>query len=268
MAKQKIANQWAIVTGASKGLGYAYCQELFEKGYHVIAVARNCEPVGKLAKKYPDQKVKLLNLDLSKTANVYQLAQETKNENVTCLINNAGYGVWGYFKDSDLEQELNMIDLDIKALHILTKLFVQRFAENGVGRIINVGSLAAFTPGPVFASYYAAKAYVWSLGVAVNTELKKTKSPVRVITVCPGPLKTDFWNRSSNQSDANYHSTVKVMSTQKYAHKSLTKALKVKKKNYLITGATNKFVKKLTKYVPQSWVLTSVYNYQRKRKEK
>ncbi|WP_368487138.1 SDR family NAD(P)-dependent oxidoreductase [Spiroplasma sp. DGKH1] len=258
--------QWAIITGASKGLGYYYCEELLKKGYHIIAVARNTSSVNELAKKYPAQKVVLLNLDLSILDNCYQLFEQTKKYFVSVLINNAGYGVWGYFKDSDLSQELNMLNLNINALHILTKLFVQRFSDQQIGRVINVGSLAAFTPGPVFASYYASKAYVYSLGVAVNTELKKTKSPVRVITVCPGPLKTDFWNRSSNQQNAKYHSTVKVMPTDKYAKKSLRKALSTKRKNYIITGTTNKFVKKLTKWIPQNWVLTSVYNYQRKRK--
>ncbi|WP_338955576.1 SDR family NAD(P)-dependent oxidoreductase [Spiroplasma endosymbiont of Polydrusus cervinus] len=258
--------EWAVVTGASKGLGYCYCEELLKLGYNVIAVARNTIPVATLQKKYPSQSIKMINYDLSILANCQKLFNEVQTDNVTILINNAGYGVWGYFNESSLEQEMNMIDLNIKALQILTKLFVQRFIEQNQGRVLNIGSLAAFTPAPVFASYYASKAYVWSLGVAINTELKKTKSPVRVITLCPGPLKTDFWNRSSNQHNAKYYSTVKVMKTSTYARKSLVKSLKVKRKNYIITGSINKIVKKLTKWSPQSWVLTSVYNYQKKRK--
>ncbi|MFU0251849.1 SDR family NAD(P)-dependent oxidoreductase [Spiroplasma sp. Moj] len=258
--------EWAVVTGASKGLGYCYCEELLKLGYNVVAVARDTTPVTALQQKYPTQTIKMINYDLSNLENCEKLFNDVAKDNVTILINNAGYGVWGYFNESSLEQEMNMIDLNIKALHILTKLFVQRFIAQQQGRVLNIGSLAAFTPASVFASYYASKAYVWSLGVAINTELKKTKSPVRVITLCPGPLKTGFWNRSSNQKDAKYHSTVKVMKTSTYARKSLLKGLKVKRKNYIVTGSVNKIVKKLTKWSPQNWVLTSVYNYQRKRK--
>ncbi|WP_425380659.1 SDR family NAD(P)-dependent oxidoreductase [Spiroplasma endosymbiont of Stenodema calcarata] len=264
--KIKNKNEWAVVTGASKGLGYCYCEELLKLGYNIIAVARDTTSLNILHEKYPNQDIKMLNYDLSDSNNCYQLFDDVKSENITLLINNAGYGVWGYFSASNLEQEMNIIDLNIKALHILTKLFVQHFIDQNNGRILNIGSLAAFTPAPVFASYYASKAYVWSLGVAINTELKKTKSSVRVITLCPGPLKTDFWNRSSNQKDAKYHSTIKVMKTTTYARKSLKRGLKTKRKNYIITGRVNKLVKILTKFAPQSCVLSSVYNYQKKRK--
>lgn len=267
MAKRIINNsEWAVVTGASKGLGYCYCEELLKLGYNVIAVARDTTSLAVLHEKYPNQAIKMINYDLSNLDHPYQLFDDVKTENVTLLINNAGYGVWGYFNESSLEQEMNMVDLNIKALHIITKLFVQRFIDQNKGRVLNIGSLAAFTPSPVFASYYASKAYVWSLGVAINTELKKTKSPARVITLCPGPLKTEFWNRSSNQKDTKYHSTVKVMETATYARKSLMRGLKTKRKNYIITGSINKMVQALTKWAPQNCVLTSVYNYQKKRK--
>ncbi|AHI53225.1 SDR family NAD(P)-dependent oxidoreductase [Spiroplasma culicicola] len=267
MAKIKIApDRYALVTGASKGLGYAYCVELLKLGYNVIGVARDCSSLEALKEQYPNQKIENWNMDMSIIENNHNLFEKAKRFDVDLIINNAGYGVWGYFAESDLDQEMNMIDLNIKSLHILTKLFVQEFQKKGYGRVLNIGSMAAFTPAPVFASYYASKAYVWSLGVAINTELKKTKSKVRVITLCPGPLKTEFWNRSSNQKDAKYKSTVKVMKTSVYARKSLKAGIKSKKKNYIITGNSNKMVKSLTKWAPQSIVLNSVYNYQRKRK--
>ncbi|QEH62225.1 short-chain dehydrogenase/reductase SDR [Spiroplasma chinense] len=267
MGKIKVQpNRYAIVTGASKGLGYAYCEELLKIGYNIIGVARDCSSLKQLEEKYPNLKIEAWNMDMSIFENNQKLFDKAKEFDVEIVINNAGYGVWGYFQDSSLESEMNMVDLNIKSLHALTKLFVQEFQRKGYGRVLNVGSMASFTPAPVFASYYASKAYVWSLGVAVNTELKKTKSKVRVITLCPGPLKTDFWNRSSDQKDAKYKSTVKVMKTSVYARKSLKSGLKTKKKNFIITGATNKFVKKLTSFAPQSIVLSSVYNYQRKRK--
>lgn len=262
-----VLNQWAVVTGASKGLGYYYCQALLAQGYHVLGVSRDSKNILELANKYPHLQIKNYDYDLSDTKNVYKLFELVKDLNVTVVINNAGYGVWGTFKESILEQELNMINLNISCLHILTKLFVQRFSKNNYGRVINIGSMAAFSPGPVFASYYASKSYVWSLGVAINYELKREKSKVRVITICPGPLKTEFWNRSSNGkgSKEHYSSLLPVLDTETYAKKSLQAALKTKRKSFIITGISNKITRTIIKILPLKIVLKLVYNYQKNR---
>ncbi|QGS52305.1 SDR family NAD(P)-dependent oxidoreductase [Spiroplasma tabanidicola] len=267
MAKKIISkDKYAVVTGASKGLGFEYCKELLKLGYNIIGIARDASSLESLKEQFGDKDIIAWNYDLSVFENNKIVIDKCKDFDIEIFINNAGYGVWGYFSQSDVEQEMNMIDLNIKSLHFLTKEMIKKFVKQNYGRVINVGSMAAFTPAPVFASYYASKAYVFSLGVAINTELKKTKSKARVITVCPGPLKTDFWNRSSNQKEAKYKSTIKVMKTSTYARRSLKAALKVKKKNFIITGFSNKLVKKITKWAPMGMVLNSVYNYQRKRK--
>ncbi|WP_395473456.1 SDR family NAD(P)-dependent oxidoreductase [Spiroplasma endosymbiont of Nomada rufipes] len=262
-----VLNQWAVVTGASKGLGYYYCQALLAQGYHVLGLSRDSKKILELADKYPHLQVKNYDLDLSDLKNIYKLFELSKELNVTVVINNAGYGVWGTFADSMLEQELNMINLNISCLHILTKLFVQRFSKNNYGRVINIGSMAAFSPGPVFASYYASKSYVWSLGVAVNYELKRAKSKVRVITICPGPLKTEFWNRSSNGkgNKEHYSSLLPVLDTETYAKKSLQTALKTKRKSVIITGISNKITRTIIRILPLKTVLKLVYNYQKNR---
>ncbi|WP_338983751.1 SDR family NAD(P)-dependent oxidoreductase [Spiroplasma endosymbiont of Othius punctulatus] len=256
--------KWALITGASKGLGFEYCDLLLTKGYDIIGVARNTDSLGELQKKHSEREVVAINMDLSNNDNCFKLIEEVKDKNIELVINNAGYGVWGMFEKSDIQSEMNMIDLNIKALHILTKEFVKIFKEKNVGRIINVGSMAAFTPGPVFAGYYASKAYVTSLGEAVNLELKMAKSKARVITICPGPLKTDFWNRSSNQIDATYYSKVKVMSTRTYAIKSLRKCLKTNK-SVIIIGKMNKLAKFGINIAPRSTVLKKIYKYQKER---
>lgn len=265
--KITVLNQWAVVTGASKGLGYFYCQFLLSQGYHVLGVSRNSKNILDLAKQYPHLQVKNYDCDLSDINNAYKLFAFAKELNVTAVINNAGYGVWGKFQESVLEQELNMINLNIATLHVLTKLFVQRFTENNFGRVINIASMASFTPGPAFASYYASKAYVWNLGVAVNYELIRAKSKVRVVTICPGPLKTDFWNRSSNGKayKEHYSSLLPVFDTQTYAYKSLKKSLKTKRKGFLVVGVSNKITKCIMKILPLKMVLKMVYNYQSKR---
>lgn len=266
--KITVLNQWAVVTGASKGLGYFYCQFLLSKGYHVLGVSRNSKNILELVKQYPHLQVKNYDCNLSDVKNAAKLVEFVKELNVTVVINNAGYGVWGKFKESSLEQELNMINLNICTLHVLTKLFVQRFAENNFGRIVNIGSMASFTPGPTFSSYYASKAYVLNLSVAINYELIRAKSKVRVVTICPGPLKTDFWNRSRNSkgSKEHYSSLLPVLDTQSYANKSLKKALKTKRKGFLVVGVSNKITKCIMKILPLRIVLKMVYyNYQSKR---
>lgn len=259
----KVLNQWAVVTGASQGLGYAYCQELLKKGYHILGVSRSAQNILALQKEYPDLKVRACDLDLSNIENVYKLYDLTKELNVTVLINNAGYGVLGKFQDSSLDSELNMLTLNIDALHILTKLFTERFLRYNYGRIINIASMAAFTPGPGFASYYASKAYVLRLSTAINYEMKTQKSKVRVISICPGPLKTGFWDRAKpSEATKEYKSGVPVIDVNVYAKKSLEKALKAKRKNYIVIGFWNKMMRFLMAVCPKSWSLKLLYKYQ------
>lgn len=259
----KVLNQWAVVTGASKGLGYSYCQELLRKGYHVLGVSRNAQNILALQKDFPELKIKSCDLDLSIIENVYKFYDLTKELNVTVVVNNAGYGVLGKFQDSDLDAELNMLTLNIDTLHILTKLFTQRFLKYNYGRVINIASIAAFLPGPGFASYYASKAYVLRLSIATNYELKAQKSKVRVISICPGPLKTDFWNRAkASDSIKEYKSGVPVMNVDDFTKKSLEKALKAKNKNYILLGFWNRLMLFSLKILPKRWSLKIVYKHQ------
>lgn len=259
----QILNQWAVVTGVSKGLGYFYCQELLKRGYHVLGVSRNAKNILDLQKDYPDLKIKSYDLDLSQLENVYKLYELAKDLNVTLVINNAGYGVLGKFQDSNLSSELDMLHLNIDALHVLTKLFTQRFLKYNFGRVINIASLAAFIPGPGFASYYASKSYVLRLSTAINYELKAQKSKVRVISICPGPLKTDFWNRAKpDGTTKDYNSGFPPIPVDLYAQKSLDKALKAKKKNSILFGFWNRIMLFNLKILPKSWTLRIMYKYQ------
>ncbi|AHI54081.1 short-chain dehydrogenase/reductase SDR [Spiroplasma sabaudiense Ar-1343] len=267
MKKNKVEKDtWAIVTGASKGIGYAFCVYLLERGWNIVAVARNTDSINDLAKNFPNQVVLKLNLDLSDLDSCDKIAEETKNLKVSLLINNAGYGVLGNFRESSLEREMNMIDLNIKSLHKLTKIFVNRFQENNFGRIINISSVAAFLPGPGFASYYASKSYVLNLGIAVNHELKSQNSKVRLVTVCPGPINTGFWDRSrDNKSVSGQAKEEQSKALRNFARKSLNKSLKANNKDYFIIGINNIFLNKLLKFVPKKWAMKVVYRYNRKK---
>lgn len=115
-----------------------------------------------------------------------------KDENIDILINNAGFGLFGIFTEADLTRELEMIDLNIKAYHILTKLFLKDFVEKDKGYILNVASSAGFMAGPRLSTYYATKNYVLKLTMAINEELRQSGSNVVVSALCPGPVNTNF----------------------------------------------------------------------------
>ena len=183
----------ALVTGASSGIGRDISCYLASLGYDLFVVATDKE---KLYKIYKDFKVKVVTLkfDLTKEEDCMELYKQLKDEKIDILVNNAGFGDSGNFIETSLEKELKMINLNIKAYHILTKLFLKDFVERDYGRILNVASIAGFLSGPYMATYYATKNYVVSLSEAIYEELKKDKSNVHISIFCPGPVDTNFSN--------------------------------------------------------------------------
>lgn len=179
----------ALITGASSGLGREMATVLSEKGYDIIAVARRKEKLYEL-KDTLKTNVEILCLDVTCSEDVEKIAEYL--DEVDIFINNAGFGVFGGLCDSPLEDELKMIDTNIKAVHTLTKLASKRFREKNHGYIMNVASVAAFFPGPLFSAYYASKAYVLRLSQALYEELRQEKSAVKVSVLCPGPVETEF----------------------------------------------------------------------------
>lgn len=179
----------ALITGASSGLGWEMATILSEKGYDIVAVARRKDKLIELKDKLKTN-VEILCLDVTQAHDVEKIASYL--DDVDVFINNAGFGVFGDFCTSNLEEELNMIDTNVKAVHILTKLVARKFKEKNSGYIMNVASIAAFFPGPLFSAYYASKAYVFRLTQALYEELRREKSNVVVSVLCPGPVKTGF----------------------------------------------------------------------------
>ena len=133
-------------------------------------------------------------MDLIDRDGCRKLHDDIKKEygTIDILVNNAGFGTCGYFTETNLEKELGMIDTNIVALHILTKLFLQDMIEKDSGRILNVASIAGFMPGPLMATYYSTKAYVVRLTQSIRHELYKMKSNVKICALCPGPVDTNF----------------------------------------------------------------------------
>jgi len=186
----------AIITGASSGIGKELAFQLASKNYDLVLVARNearLKNIKKMLMKFNiDVQTKIY--DLSRLDNCKLLIDDIKTLDIDLFFNNAGFGIYGYSASIEIEKELDMIDLNIKSLHYLTKAVLKIMKK---GQIINVSSMAAFLPTPLLSSYAATKAYVYSYSLALRYELKRENIPINIMTVCPGPVKTEF-NKNAN----------------------------------------------------------------------
>ena len=185
----------ALITGASSGIGKELAKNLASRGFNLILVARRPAKLREVKEQiamFSDVKVKLICRDLSRPEQCVELYEQVKRLNVDIVVNNAGFGLFGKFDQTDLERELLMIDTNIKAVHILTKLFLQDFKRRNYGFILNVSSIAGFMAGPLMATYYASKNYVLQLTRAISEELRQDGKNVYVGALCPGPVDTEF----------------------------------------------------------------------------
>lgn len=247
----------ALVTGASSGIGRDMARYLSGLGYDIIAVARDGVALSKLKEELKTN-VETISIDLADEEACKQLYKLVKNKNVDVLVNNAGFGDFGEFTNTDLDKELNMIDVNVKAVHILTKLFLQDMAKRDSGYILNVASIAGFMPGPLMATYYSTKAYIVRLTQSLYTELKKKKSNVRVSVLCPGPVNTNF------NKVANVHFNLKGQSSKYVAKYAIDKMLKGKL--IILPGVKIKVARFLAKISPEKLVARVCMMMQEKKK--
>ena len=185
----------ALITGASSGIGRAMALNFAKRGFNLILVARRRDRLDELKKEiaaFSDVRVKIICKDVSKVEECIDLHKLVQGVKIDVLVNNAGFGLYGKFTETSLETELNMIDVNIKAVHVLTKLFIQDFVKRDYGYLLNVASVAGYMAGPMQSTYYASKSYVIQLTKAIYEELRQAKSNVSVSVLCPGPVQTDF----------------------------------------------------------------------------
>ncbi len=295
---------WALVTGASSGIGRDMSRYLYNLGYSLVIVARDKTKLEELKKgleennvnasagssinrtnsnndsrnnnnsinlnnskidsKNNNEKIKtkqeiiVIAKDLSNKENCMEIYEKTKSIQVDLLVNNAGFGVFGEFSKTDLEKEINLINTNITALHILTKLYLKDMIKRNSGHILNVASIAGMEPGPLMATYYASKSYVIRLSRAINKELKKEKSKVKISILCPGPVDTNFNNV------ANVVFKAPSMPSEKVAKYGIDKALKGKL--IIIPGILNKSVRFFSKIVPDCILEEVAYHIQRRKR--
>ncbi|MCU1311567.1 MAG: short-chain dehydrogenase/reductase [Candidatus Angelobacter sp.] len=250
---EKKTQKTALITGASGGIGYELAKLFAGDGYSLVLVARNKKLMDENAPElrklgapwvmnYPKDLV-----DLEAPEDVFAYT-ERANLQIDILVNNAGYGVRGAFAKTNLDDELEMMQLNMVALTHLTKLYLPQMVARGNGKILQVASTAAFQPGPFMAVYFASKAYVLSFSEALYEELRGTG--VTVTALCPGPTATGFFERADMTSTKLFKSGAmdsKTVAEQGYRAMMDGKPL-------VITGLRNKLLTFSERFAPRSWV--------------
>lgn len=246
----------ALITGASSGIGRDFARELSRRGYDLILVARRVSRMEELAREL-ETRVSVIGADLSKREQCVEMYRQVKDEEIDVVINCAGFGVFGPFDETDLERELDMIDVNIRALHILTKLFYRDFKKRDSGYILNVASSAAFQPGPLLSSYYASKAYVLRLTEALAEELRRDGSRVYIGALCPGPVATEF------DAVADVRFSVRNLSSEYVARYALDQMFA--RKVVIVPGFTMKAALFAERFLPEAAVVRIAYRLQKRK---
>jgi uncharacterized protein len=246
----------ALITGASSGIGRDMAIYLDKLGYKLILTARNKKNLDELNSQLSN-KADIYALDLSKEGSALELYNHCKDKNIDILINNAGFGLFGEFHKIPINDEIELLNLNIISLHLLTKYFLADFKQKDKGYILNVASSAGFLPGPLMASYYASKSYVVSISVAIYEELRRSKSNVHISVLCPGPVATNFNNV------AGVKFSFKPISSEYVAKYSIDRMLK--NKLIIVPGFKMKCSIIFSKFAPYTTKANFVYNIQNKK---
>lgn len=249
----------ALITGGSSGIGYSIAKYLSSLGYDLILVSRDKDRLQEIQKEL-NTEVKIVVADLASEAKLKELYVLCKNDNIDILVNNAGFGLFGSFSDTDLNRELEMIDVNIKAVHILTKLFLKDMRKRNKGYILNVSSAASFQAGPLMSTYYATKSYVTKLSLAIYEELRREKSNVHISCLCPGPVSTNFNNV------ANVDFSMKSLDSDYVAEYAINKMFK--NKLLIVPGIKIKATIFFNRLVSNKFAIKIVYNFQKKKEKK
>ena len=247
----------ALITGASSGIGRDIARLLASRGWEVILVARRADKLMSL-KKELGKNAKCIRCDVSHEPECRKLYDVLKNDNIEMLVTCAGFGLCGEFTELSLDSELKMIDTNIKAVHILTKLFLRDFKKKNNGYILNVASIAGFFSGPLMATYYATKNYVVSLTGAIYEELQRSHSNVKISALCPGPVDTEF------NDVAHVKFSAEPLDSKTVAQEAIDGLLQGKL--YIIPSSKMKCLKLVKRLLPDKTITHFCYTFQKKKK--
>ncbi len=241
----------ALITGASSGIGREFARYLAEKGWDLIICARSTDKLDALKEELGGVSVRVITIDLSREQDAYDLYEHLQGEEIDMLINNAGFGAFGFGVDVPLETEMNLIHTNVCAVHILTKLYLRDFVRRDSGLILNVGSIAGFSAGPKMSSYYASKNYVVRYTEAIYEELRRKNSKVKISVLCPGPVRTNF------DDVANVRFSVKGLDPRYVARYAIDKAMAGKM--VIIPGAMMKIGKFFERFLSERALTRLMY---------
>ncbi len=242
-----------LITGASNGLGVEFAKIHAAKGDNLVLVARGKDKMNLLKteiEKRHNVSVLVIGRDLSEPAAAKTIFNELKTQKIKVdyLINNAGFGDFGNFENSNWEKQLQMINLNITALAYFTRLFLPDMIKNKYGKIMNVASTAAFQPGPSMSVYFATKAFVLSFSEAIANELKGTG--VTVTALCPGATATGFKTAAALDNSNLFKGTIATSkSVAEFGYKAMMKG-----KTVVIHGLMNKFMAFSVRFAPRKLV--------------
>lgn len=239
-------SEWALITGASSGIGCELCKLFAADRFNLVLVARNEARLKRVAGELQAThgiSTKVLAKDLSEATTPSEIFDALRDIPISILVNNAGFGWRGQFVRGELQRSLEMMRVNMDALAQLTHLFAQPMLARGQGRILNVASTAAFQPGPLTAIYYATKAFVFSFSGGLAEELAGTG--VTVTTLCPGPTRTEFFERAEMQRSSPWLHMMSAEKVAKIGYRGLMKG-----KRIVIPGIMNKITSTIARCLP------------------
>ncbi|WP_017318481.1 SDR family NAD(P)-dependent oxidoreductase [Mastigocladopsis repens] len=246
--------QTALITGAASGIGYELACIFACDTYNLVLVDKNGQKLSEIADKFQQKfgiSVKNIVKDLSIASVPEEIFTELQQASikVDVLVNNAGFGNYGLFNETDLTAELKMLQVNLVSLTHLTKLFLKDMVNQGDGKILNVASTAAFQPGPLMAVYSATKAYILLFSEAIANELADTG--VTVTVLCPGPTESAF-HETTGMADSELLREKKMMTAEtvaKIGYRGLMANTTV-----VIPGVKNKILAELVRFAPRKLV--------------
>jgi short-subunit dehydrogenase len=251
--------KYALITGGTSGIGHELAKVFAREKYNLILVARGQDDLDKCSAELSQNGIEVITLakDLFKREDAYAVYDEVKAKGiqVDVLVNDAGQGLYGEFKDTDLDRELDIIQLNIGATVILTKLFLKDMVARNEGKILQLASIGSVLPGPFESVYHGTKAFILSFSEAIHTELKDTN--VTVTALLPGVTDTDFFNKADMQ-ESKLVQEGSMDDPAKVAQDGFDALMAVEMK--VTSGLKNKAMVGMAHMMPDSTVSGNMYN--------
>jgi short-subunit dehydrogenase len=248
----------ALITGASGGIGEQIARELAAR-YHLVLVARSADKLSALASSLESAEIVALDLSRSDAVDTLTRTLQERGLEVSVLVNNAGFADYGEFWQADAGKLLEMVNLNVVTLTMLTRALLPGMVARKQGKIMNVASTAAFMPGPLMSVYYASKAYVLSFSEGLSAELEGTG--VSVTALCPGPVETGFQSRAAMEGSKLLNNPMNPTMDSATVAKAAVSALEARQR-VVIPGFMNQMLAVLPRFLPRALVPGIVKNAQ------